>query len=273
MMLDKIIMLALEEDTSLGDITSESIFNKESYCQAVIKAKEDMVICGIELAKEIFEYVDNRIKFKTAFKDGDKVKANQILATIDGSALNILKAERTVLNFMQRQSGIATFASKFVSKARKYGVRICDTRKSLPGMRKLDKYAVSKGGAYNHRMSLADAILIKDNHIKAIGGITKAISKCSKKAPHTAKIEVETKNLKQVAQAIKAKADIIMLDNMTPDDIKKAKKIIGKKAITEVSGGITFENIEQYLKVKPDIISIGALTHSAKASDISLQIL
>lgn len=272
-MLDKIVILALEEDTALGDITSESIFNKESYCQAVIKAKEDMVICGLDLAKDIFEYVDASIKFKTAFKDGDKVKADQILITMDGSALNILKAERTVLNFMQRQSGIATFASKFVSKARKYGVKICDTRKSLPGMRKLDKYAVSKGGAYNHRMSLADAILIKDNHIKAIGGITKAISQCIKKAPHTSKIEVETKTLKQVSQAVKAGVDIIMLDNMTPDDIRKAKKIIGKKAIIEVSGGITFDNIEQYLKVKPDVISIGALTHSAKASDISLQIL
>jgi len=272
-MLNEIIKLALQEDIGMGDITSENIFSKKDSCTAIIKAKENMIVCGLDIAKEIFNYIDGDIIFKSKYKDGDKVKAGDILAQAKGKTLAILKAERTVLNFMQRLSGIASLANEYANLSKKYGVRICDTRKSLPGMRRLDKYAVLSGGAFNHRMNLSDAVMIKDNHIKAAGGIKKAVDKIKKRVSHTIKIEVETKNLQEIKQALNAGVDIIMLDNMTPAQIKQAKKIIGDKAIIEVSGGINKENIKQYLETKPDVISIGELTHSVKAKDISMEII
>ena len=174
-MIDRIITLALEEDTALGDITSENIFTSKDKATARLVAKQDLILCGVNLAKEIFEYVDRNLIFKTKFNDGDKIKNGTVIATVSGSTLSILKAERTALNFMQRMSGIATQAAELNKICKKYGVMLVDTRKTLPALRKFDKYAVKTGGARNHRMSLSDAVLIKDNHIAAAGSITKAV--------------------------------------------------------------------------------------------------
>ena len=271
-MIDKIIALALEEDMGLGDITSDNIFSEKDKSTAVFISKEDMIVCGTLVAKDIFEYVDKTIDFKILKKDGTFVKKGQLIAQVKGKTLSILKAERPALNFMQRMSGVATKAFELNKIAKKYGVMLVDTRKSLPGMRKFDKYAVRTGGAKNHRMSLSDGVLIKDNHIAAAGGIKKAVLKIRQAIGHTPKIEVEVKNLKEVKEALLAKADIIMLDNMNPAEIKKAVKLINKQALVEASGGITKANLEDYCKTGVDVISMGALTHSVGAKDISLLI-
>lgn len=272
-MIDEIIKLAVEEDLGLGDITSDNIFSPKSKSKAVFVAKEDMIICGGNVAKQVFDYVDPSIKFKMLKEDGALVKKGAKIAEISGPTLTMLKAERPALNFMQRMSGIATASYELNKIAKKYGVMLVDTRKSLPGMRKFDKYAVRTGGARNHRMSLADSVLIKDNHIEAAGGITKAVNIIKSKIGHTPKIEVETKNLKEVAEALKAGADIIMLDNMTPAEIIKAKAVVKGKAVIEVSGGVNKNNLEEYCKTRVDVISMGALTHSVPAKDISMLII
>lgn len=271
-MTDKIIELAVEEDLGLGDITSDNIFSETDKAKAKFTAKEDMIVCGGNIAKEVFNYIDPSIKFKMLKKEGEFVKKGTALAEISGPALTMLKAERPALNFMQRLSGIATMAYNLNKIAKKYNVMLVDTRKSLPGFRKYDKYAVRTGGAKNHRMSLADSVMIKDNHIAACGSITKAVALIKSKIGHTPKIEVETKNLKEVAEALKAGADIIMLDNMPVAEIIKAKKLIGGKAIIEASGGINKDNLEEYCKTGVDVISMGALTHSVPAKDISMLI-
>lgn len=269
-MTDKIIELAVEEDLGLGDITSDNIFGPAHKAKACFLAKEDMIVCGGNIAKSVFAYIDPSIKFKMLKKEGEFVKKGTEIAEISGPALTMLKAERPALNFMQRLSGIATMAYTLNKIAKKYKVMLVDTRKSLPGMRKYDKYAVRTGGAKNHRMSLADSVMIKDNHIAACGSITKAVALIKSKIGHTPKIEVETKNLKEVAQALKAGADIIMLDNMPVAEILKAKKLINGKAIIEVSGGVNKDNLEEYCKTGVDVISMGALTHSVPAKDISM---
>jgi nicotinate-nucleotide pyrophosphorylase (carboxylating) len=271
-MIDKIIELAVEEDLGLGDITSDNIFSPQDKSKAFFTAKDDMIVCGGNVAADVFNYVDPSLRFKMLKKEGELVKKGTKLAEISGSTLSMLKAERPALNFMQRMSGIATASYEFNKIAKKYNVMLVDTRKSLPGMRKFDKYAVRCGGAKNHRMSLADAVLIKDNHIEAAGGIEKAVKLIKSKIGHTPKIEVETKDLKEVKQALKAGADIIMLDNMTPAMIKDAVKLVAGKAITEVSGGVNKSNIEEYCKTGADSVSVGALTHSVPAKDISMLI-
>ncbi len=269
-MIDKIIELAVEEDFGLGDITTDNIFAPTDLIKASFIAKDDMVVCGGEVAKAVFCYVDPSIKFKMLKKEGECIKKGEKLAEVSGPALGVLKGERPALNFMQRMSGIATMAFELNKIAKKHKVMLVDTRKSLPGMRKLDKYAVRTGGAKNHRMSLADSVMIKDNHIAACGGIEKAVKLIKSKIGHTPKIEVETKNLKEVKEALKAGADIIMLDNMSISDILKAKALINGKAIIEVSGGVNRNNLEQYCKTGVDVISMGALTHSVPAKDISM---
>ena len=271
-MIDRIITLALEEDTALGDITSENIFTLKDKTTARLVAKENMVLCGVILAKEIFEYVDKNLIFKTKFNDGDKLKKGTVIATVSGSVLSILKAERTVLNLMQRMSGIATQANELNKICKKYGVILTDTRKTQPALRKFDKYAVKTGGAKNHRMSLSDEVLIKDNHIAAAGSITKAVQKIKANIGHTNKIEVETKNLAEAKEAYKAGADIIMLDNMKPEEIKKIVACLKGRAILEASGGINPNNLVEYAKTGVDVISMGCLTHSVKSADISLLI-
>ena len=272
MILDKIITLALEEDLSLGDITSDTIFTPDNQAQAVIRAKEDLVLCGQEVAKQVFHAVDETLQLTPLKKDGDNVKEGETVLEIVGSTLSILKAERTALNFMQRLSGIATASRTFAQIGQKYGVLIVDTRKTQPGLRRLDKYAVRVGGCRNHRISLADSVMIKDNHITAAGSISAAIQKIKNAIGHTPKIEVETTNLDEVREALSAGADIIMLDNMTPAQITTCKAEINGRAIVEVSGGVNAQNLEDYCQAKPDVISMGALTHSVPAKDLSLKI-
>ena len=272
MILDKIIELALEEDLSLGDITSDTIFSPEDRATAVISAKEDLVLCGLNTAREVFHAVDPQISFHPLKKEGEEVKKGERVLELEGRVLSILKAERTALNFMQRMSGIATAAREFAKIGQKYGVMIVDTRKTQPGLRRLDKYAVRVGGARNHRISLADSVMIKDNHIAAAGSITKAVKKIKSVIGHTPKVEVETTNLDEVKEALAAGADIIMLDNMTPQQIAVCKKEIAGRAIIEVSGGVNKNNLEEYCKTGVDVISMGALTHSVPAKDLSLKI-
>ena len=272
MILDKIIELALAEDLSLGDITSDTIFSPEDRAAAVITAKEDLVLCGIDTAREVFRAVDPEVAFRPVHKDGDFVTKGTRVLELEGRVLSILKAERTALNFMQRMSGIATAAREFAAIGKKYGVMIVDTRKTQPGLRRLDKYAVRIGGARNHRISLADSVMLKDNHIAAAGSITKAVEKIKSTIGHTPKVEVETTNLEEVKEALAAGADIIMLDNMTPAEILVCKKEIAGRALIEVSGGVNKNNLEDYCKTGVDVISMGALTHSVPAKDLSLKI-
>ena len=262
--------MAVEEDFGLGDITTDNIFSETDTAKAAFIAKDEMVVCGGNIAKAVFNYVDPSIKFKMLKKEGEYVKKGTKLAEVSGPALTLLKGERPALNFMQRMSGIATMAYNLNKIAKKYKVMLVDTRKSLPGMRKFDKYAVRTGGAKNHRMSLSDSVMIKDNHIAACGSITKAVNIIKSKIGHTPKIEVEVKNLKEVAEALKAGADIIMLDNMPIAEILKAKELINGKAVIEVSGGVNKDNLEDYCKTGVDVISMGALTHSVPAKDISM---
>lgn len=272
MILDKIVELALLEDLSLGDITSDTIFTPENRAQAAVTAKEDLVLCGLETAREVFAAVDADLVFTSLKKDGDFVKKGEKVLTLEGRTLSILKGERTALNFMQRLSGIATAAREYAEIGKKYGVMIVDTRKTQPGLRRLDKYAVRTGGARNHRISLADSVMIKDNHIAAAGSITAAVQKIKAVIGHTPKVEVETTNLAEVKEALQAGADIIMLDNMTPDQVAVCKKEIAGRAITEVSGGVNKTNLAAYCAARPDVISMGALTHSVPAKDLSLKI-
>lgn len=272
MMIDKIIELALLEDLSLGDITSDTIFTPENQAKAVIVAKEDLVLCGKNTAKEVFLAVDNTLHFTTLKQDGELIKKGEKVCEIEGSTLSILKAERTALNFMQRLSGIATASRAAAEIGKKYNVMIVDTRKTQPGLRRLDKYAVRTGGARNHRITLADSVMIKDNHIAAAGSITKAVEKIKATIGHTPKIEVETTDLAEVREALAAGADIIMLDNMTPEQIAQCKKEINARAVIEVSGGVTLDNLETYCQAGPDVISMGSLTHSVPAKDLSLKI-
>lgn len=272
MILDKIIELALLEDLSLGDITSDTIFTPENRAKAAIRAKEDLVLCGMDVAETVFHAVDPDVVFTPLKKDGDNVKKGEVVLELTGSTLSILKAERTALNFMQRMSGIATASREYAAIGKKYGVMIVDTRKTQPGLRRLDKYAVRTGGARNHRISLADSVMIKDNHIVAAGSITAAVKKIKDVIGHTPKVEVETTTLDEVKEALNAGADIIMLDNMTPEQIAVCKKEIAGRAIIEVSGGVNKTNLEAYCAVRPDVISMGALTHSVPAKDLSLKI-
>lgn len=272
MILDKIIELALLEDLSLGDITSDTIFTPEDRAEAAVTAKEDLVLCGMNVAKEVFAAVDPSVEFLPLKKDGDAIKKGEKVLELKGAALSILKAERTALNFMQRMSGIATASREYAEIGKKYGVMIVDTRKTQPGLRRLDKYAVRTGGARNHRISLADSVMIKDNHIAAAGSITAAVNKIKATIGHTPKVEVETTNLQEVKEALAAGADIIMLDNMTPEQILDCKKEIACRAIIEVSGGVNKSNLESYCKTGVDVISMGALTHSVPAKDLSLKI-
>ena len=272
MILDKIIELALLEDLSLGDITSDTIFTPENRAKAAIRAKEDLVLCGMDVAETVFHAVDPDVVFTPLKKDGDNVKKGETVLELTGSTLSILKAERTALNFMQRMSGIATASREYAAIGKKYGVMIVDTRKTQPGLRRLDKYAVRTGGARNHRISLADSVMIKDNHIAAAGSITAAVKKIKDVIGHTPKVEVETTTLDEVKEALNAGADIIMLDNMTPEQIAVCKKEIAGRAIIEVSGGVNKTNLEAYCAVRPDVISMGALTHSVPAKDLSLKI-
>ena len=271
-MLDKIICNALEEDVFRGDLTSEMTIPEENMSRAIIKVKAPGIICGLEVVKRVFEIVDPSIVFIQVIEEGGQVEVGDIAAKLEGNTKSLLTGERTALNFLQRMSGIATLTRLFCDKTKGTKARIVDTRKTAPGLRLLDKYAVVCGGGTNHRYCLADGILIKDNHIEAAGGIKDALKAVKGKVPHTLKIEIETSTLSEVREAIEEGADIIMLDNMTVDEMKEAVRLINGKAIVEASGNVSIENVNQIAFAGVDVISIGALTHSVEAMDISMKI-
>ncbi|MCA9472196.1 MAG: carboxylating nicotinate-nucleotide diphosphorylase [Nitrospira sp.] len=270
--LKALIRIALEEDHVANDITTRLLFPDPVPAAASIIAKEDMVLAGIDVARQVFKQVDRRLRFSRSCRDGDSVKAGTTCCTIRGDARSLLSAERVALNFLQHLSGIASLTHQFQRHMRGRNTQILDTRKTTPGLRMLQKMAVKLGGGRNHRMSLKDGILIKDNHLailKSLGiDITEACRKVKKRS-HL-KICVETESLPQVEAAVKGGADIIMLDNMSPRMLRKAIRLINGRALTEISGGVTLKNIATIARVGADFISIGALTHSARAMDLSL---
>ncbi|SCX82576.1 carboxylating nicotinate-nucleotide diphosphorylase [Alkaliphilus peptidifermentans] len=270
---NEIIKRAIIEDLNFGDITTDTLINDEMTGKAIITAKENGVIAGLKVIEEVFKILDADLKLTHLKKDGDEIKAGEDFVIIEGRMINILKGERIALNFLQRMSGIATKAKVYNDLVKDYNVRIVDTRKTTPGLRGLEKYAVKAGGCNNHRYNLSDAVLIKDNHIKAVGSISEAIKKCKKDLSHTVKIEIEVENLQQLKEALKAGADIILLDNMDVETMKEAVEIAKGKAILEASGNITEDRVKAIAATGVDIISIGALTHSVKALDISLNII
>jgi len=267
--IDNLIKLALNEDVGLGDITTRSIISEKDIFQAEILAKNDLVLCGLDIFKAVFFYLDTNVSYcGDIFKDGDFIKSGTIFLKMKGRGVALLEGERVALNIIQRLCGIASLTKQYVDRAKP--IKILDTRKTTPGFRIFEKYAVLCGGGVNHRFGLFDAILIKDNHIKASGGITQAIEAVRKSNKGLMQIEVEASTLEEVKDAIAAKSDIIMLDNMTIEDTKKAVEIIGEKAKIEVSGSISLEKLDTLSKLDINFISIGSLTHSPKASDISM---
>jgi nicotinate-nucleotide pyrophosphorylase (carboxylating) len=268
-----LIDLALREDLSLGDITSEATVPANRQATATMLAKQDGVISGMETARAVFTRVDPSIRFEALVADGDRVSRGAKLAVITGNARSILSAERTALNLIQRLSGVATITAGYVAQVAGTGASVIDTRKTAPGMRYLEKAAVRHGGGANHRYNLGDAVLIKDNHLAAIGGqhpIRDAVLAAKQRAPHTSKVEVEVVDLAGVQEALDAGADIIMLDNMSLDEMRDAVKLVDHRALIEASGGITLETLADVAATGVDLISAGALTHSAPSLDISL---
>ncbi len=269
---ETLIDLALEEDAAFGDVTSESIFAPEHTSSAIISARHEMVICGLEVARRVFLRVDPSVQIELKSHDGERIKKGRQVLHVSGPTISLLIAERTALNFLQRLSGIATLARRFADAAQRAGtnVRVVDTRKTTPGWRALEKYAVRCGGCFNHRLSLGEHVLIKDNHIAAAGSISKAVARARAAAPHGAKIEVEAGSLSEVKAALKAGAEIILLDNMSPQQIASAVAMINQEAMVEVSGGVRLETLSDYALPGVDVISVGALTHSAEAADLSM---
>ena len=270
---DKIVEQSLLEDIRTGDITTESVIPSNLKAKGIIKTSEEGVVAGLDIACLVFKKLDSEICFQPKIKDGKKILPGEVLTEITGSAQTILKGERVALNFLQRMSGIATITSKFCQEVKDFPVRIVDTRKTTPGLRILEKYAVRMGGGYNHRFGLYDAVLIKDNHLALAGGIKPAVNSVRKQISHTVKIEVEVENLSQLEEALKMHVDIIMLDNMDLDTMKEAVKMAKGKALIEASGGITLEKVREIAQTGVDLISVGALTHSAKSLDISMEII
>ena len=269
-LIDKYIISALKEDMNSGDITTDSILKNEN-AQINLIAKDKGIIAGLDVFERVFEIIDSNSYFEFNFSDGDEVNKSDLIGTIDAKASAILKAERTALNFLQRMSGIATYTKKMVHALGSSHVKILDTRKTTPNMRIFEKYAITLGGAYNHRYNLSDGIMIKDNHIDAAGGIKNAVERVRSANPFVKKIEVEVENFDQIKEALDAKADIIMLDNMDIEDIKKACKIINKRAIIECSGNISLQNIKNYRDLDIDYISSGSITYNAGVLDLSMK--
>lgn len=268
----RLVALALEEDLATGDITTDPIVPPDRKGEAVIKAKEDLLVAGMDMVRIVFDAVDPEIRIDVLTPDGARAKPGDIMARLSGRLRPLLWGERTALNFLQRLCGIATHTHAHVQEANGLDVKLVDTRKTTPGWRLLEKYAVRVGGASNHRMGLFDGVLIKDNHIVAAGGIAQAVALARKGAPHMVRIEVEAASMDEVQEALDAKADVIMLDNMNPDQISQAVQLIAGKALVEVSGGIKKETIRTMARTGVDILSCGALTHGARAVDISMKI-
>lgn len=269
--IDDLILMALKEDISSEDITTNSVMREKKLGTVQLICKQDGVIAGLEIFKRVFELLDRETITKLYFKDGDRVKKGDLLGEVEGDIRVLLSGERTALNYLQRMSGIATYTNNMVKLLEGSSVKLLDTRKTTPNMRIFEKYAVKVGGGNNHRYNLSDGILLKDNHIDAAGGVANAIKMAKEYAPFVRKIEVEVENLDMLKEALEAGADIIMLDNMSPEMMKEAVKLTRGKAVTECSGNITKENIQTIIDTGVDYVSSGALTHSAPILDVSLK--
>ena len=269
---ENIIKLALFEDSGLGDITAESILPGSLPGKGVIVAKESFILSGIDVAKKVFQLLDPCCKSFSSFSDGDSIKDGETVFKIESDLLSLLKGERVALNFLQRLSGIATLTRSFVDELDFKNVRLTDTRKTTPGLRSLEKEAVRAGGAYNHRMSLYDGVLIKNNHIAVAGSIKNAVKAVKKRTSHLMKIEVEVTTQDEVMEAVEAGAEVIMLDNMNYEQMTRAVKYIDRRAVVEASGNVSFKTLNKIAATGVDVISCGALTHQAKAVDMSMRL-
>lgn len=270
--IDNIIKTALDEDINYMDVTTDNLLDDSHRSNAYYVAKDDGVLCGIEIAKRVFELAGGDVEFNIVINDGEYVKKGDIIARMSGSTRTLLKGERTALNILQHMSGIATATNKCAELVKGTNAMVTDTRKTLPGLRALQKYAVTVGGGKNHRYNLSDGAMLKDNHLDAYGGITPAVNALREKIGHMVKIEVEVRNLEELKEALDCKTEVIMLDNMSCEDMKKAVEINAGQALLEASGNVTLENIRAVAETGVNIISLGALTHSVKCFDISMKI-
>jgi len=268
---DRIIKNALEEDIGWGDITANSTISADRLISGRFVAKDKTVVCGIEIARRVFAVIDPDVKIKVLHADGSEVVKGDVIAEVRGNARSVLAGERVALNFLQRMSGIASRTRDCVRQVKGTKAQITDTRKTTPGLRVLEKYAVRTGGGKNHRYNLSDGVLIKDNHIRAAGGIRAAVEAARGVIPHTLKIEVEVEDFDMIEEALACNADIIMLDNMSAKDMKKAVEMIGGRALVEASGNMGDKDLQEIAGTGVDIISIGALTHTIRSADISLR--
>lgn len=268
---DELILQALREDISSEDVTTNAVMPRAQKGEAQLICKQDGVLAGLYVFKRVFELLDENISVEFHFADGDKVKKGDLIGTVTGDIRAILSGERTALNYLQRMSGIATYTNSIAKLLEGSKVKLLDTRKTTPGMRIFEKYSVKVGGGYNHRYNLSDGVLLKDNHIGAAGGVKEAVLMAKEYAPFVRKIEIECETVEMVQEAVEAGADIIMLDNMSVDEMKKAIALIDGRAEIECSGNVTRENIEHYISLGVDYISSGALTHSAPIMDVSLK--
>ena len=268
---DNLILQALREDITSEDITTNSVMREYQKGEVELICKQDGIIAGLDVYKRVFELLDPETEVEFFCKDGDEVKAGQKMAAVTGDIRVLLSGERVALNYLQRMSGIATYTNSIAKLLKGSKTKLLDTRKTTPNMRIFEKYAVRVGGGYNHRYNLSDGVLLKDNHIGAAGSVTKAVQMAKEYAPFVRKIEVEVENLDMVREAVEAGADIIMLDNMTPEMMKEAIDILDGRAETECSGNVTRENVERYVSIGVDYISSGALTHSSPILDISMK--
>ena len=271
LIMDRLLKEALEEDIGNGDVTTNAIMREYKRGRVKLICKQDGIICGLGVFERVFKLLDEQTVIEIFVKDGDRVKKGQRIAMVSGDIRVLLSGERVALNYLQRMSGIATYTHSVASLLKGSKTRLLDTRKTTPNMRVFEKYAVRCGGGYNHRFNLADGVLLKDNHIGAAGGIKKAVEMARAYAPFVRKIEVEVENLEMCKEALAAGADIIMLDNMSVTDMKKAVDMIGGRALTECSGNVTLENIANIIETGVDFVSSGALTHSAPILDLSLK--
>jgi nicotinate-nucleotide pyrophosphorylase (carboxylating) len=271
-LLTRLIDMAFAEDIGTGDITTDYLVSSYSRGSGIIIAKEDLILAGLDIAKTVFQRLDPEVQLQSDCEDGAEVACGETVLHLEGNMRALLTGERPALNFLQHLSGIATHVRAYVKALNNSRVRLVDTRKTTPGWRSLEKYAVRMGGAYNHRMGLYDGVLIKDNHIAACGGIQQAVAAARKQISHLLKIEVEVTDLAGVVQALESGADVIMLDNMDIAHIREAVSVIQNRAIVEVSGGITLKNLTELSETGVDLISVGALTHSARAVDLSMRI-
>ncbi|WP_296398879.1 carboxylating nicotinate-nucleotide diphosphorylase [Acidaminococcus timonensis] len=270
--LDDSLRRWLEEDIGTGDLTSEALIPEDAVTTGLIHSKDTGILCGVDVARRVFELLDPSLEFTALAKDGDTLAYGTKIAEIKGSARSVLTGERLALNLLQHLSGVATQTKQLADIAKPYGTRVVDTRKTIPGLRQLEKYAVRVGGGHNHRLGLYDAILIKDNHIAVAGGVKEALARAKAYASHMTKIEIEVESLEQAREAVQGGADVIMLDNMAPEAMKECVAMIDHRAVVEASGGINATNLAAAAAAGVDVISVGALTHSVKAVDISLDV-